>query len=146
MSSNSAPHRTRGSTQRPQSAAYWDRLEASRASLETFGERAMTRVLIALSALFAIAACSTGGGGNSSNSTGANATGGTSSATGGAYTFIAADTADAGMQSLPIAMAVGPSDQVGVAYFRPTGNSLAPTGDAGGRVDYGVMYLEITDG
>ncbi len=106
----------------------------------------MTRVLTALSALFAIAACSTGSGGNNSNSTGGNATNGTGSATGGAYTFIAADTADAGMQQLPIAMAVGPSDQVGVAYFRPTGNSLAPTGDAGGRIDYGVMYLEVQGG
>ncbi len=107
----------------------------------------MTRVPIVLSALLALlAACSNGNGGSSSTTNGGNITGGTSSATGGAFSFVAADAADAGMQGLPIAMAVGPMDQVGVAYFRPTGNSLAPTGDAGGRVDYGVMYLEVRNG
>ncbi len=106
----------------------------------------MTRFPIALGVLLALSsACSTGtGNGNTTSSNGDTTGGGTGD--GGLFTAVAGDTSDAGMQGLPIAMAVGPKDQVGVAYFRPTGNSLAPTGDAGGRVDYGVMYLEITDG
>jgi len=106
----------------------------------------MTRFPIALGTVLALcSACSTGGGGGSTNSTNGT-TGGNGTGDGGLFTAVAADTADAGMQGLPIAMAVGPGDQVGVAYFRPSGSSLAPTGDAGGRIDYSVMYLELRGG
>ena len=79
-------------------------------------------------------------GGSSSGTSTSGTTGGAQSQDAGPFTFLAADTSDAGMAGLPIAMAVGPSDQVGVAYFRPTGNSL------GSAVDYGLMYFEVRNG
>lgn len=103
----------------------------------------MTRVPIALSALLALCAACSNGSGGSNGSNGSNTTGGTGNGTGGAFTFVAADTTDAGMQGLPIAVAVGPNDRVGVAYFRPTGTFALPLGDAGQRENYGVMYVEL---
>lgn len=49
-------------------------------------------------------------------------------------------------ERLPLAMAIGPSDRVGIAYFVRTGPSTKTSPDGGGAYDYDIRYIEWQSG